>query len=66
MAGYASNCPISRPNTAIQFSNNVDMNGFGWDKNYGLFIPSDQSVDATTPPTMVLPQMPPKNTGSVA
>lgn len=66
MAGYASNCPISRPNTSIKFSKDVDMNGFGWDNNYGLFIPSDQSVDAQTPPTTVLPQGPSRNTGSVS
>jgi hypothetical protein len=58
VAGYASNCPISRPNTNIQFSNDVDMNGFGWDKNKGLFIPSDQPVDATTPPSIIPPQIP--------
>jgi hypothetical protein len=63
--GYAANCPISRPNTAMQFSNDVDMNGFGWDKNHGLFIPSDNPVDAQTPPTMVLPQNAPKSPGSV-
>lgn len=66
MAGYAANCPISRPNTAMNFSNDVDMNGFGWDKNHGLFVPSDQAVDAQIPPTMVLPQRPNKNTSSVA
>lgn len=66
MGGYASNCPISRPNTAMQYSNDVDMNGFGWDSNHGLFIPSDKSIDAQTPPTIVLPQNPPKNAGSVS
>lgn len=55
MGSYASNCPISRPNTKIKFSNDVDMSGFGWDNNHGLFIPSDQPVDAMTPPSPIIP-----------
>jgi hypothetical protein len=50
MGTYAANCPISRPNATMQYTNNVDMNGFAWDNLQGLFIPTDQQIDATIPP----------------
>lgn len=43
MADYISDVPVSRPATG-PFTRHVDMNGFGWDADHGIFIPTDDST----------------------
>lgn len=40
MPGFVTNVPISRP-IDLRIERHVDMNGFGWNYDEGIFIPTD-------------------------
>ena len=51
MSIYASNVPVSRPNSLPDVTPDVDMNGFSWSNKHGLFFHVSQAPYAPiTPP----------------
>lgn len=55
MAGV-SNTPVSQP-VDSRYSVDVPMNGFAWDSNEGLFIPTDPSQVLLDPPLPTIPRV---------
>jgi len=47
---FASNVPVSEPKRNTPFKAEVDLGGFAWDSNHGIFIPIYQEVDRFEPP----------------